>query len=538
MAKVQRKKDAAQSRNFDRGQGVGEHLDALGDNFNAGAAALKNEDFSLAENYFSAAEKEADWILANAPLRDQARKLFEKVRMQKNASEEYKGAVLAAQLYKNAGAQSLSAGKDYDSGNFKSAVSKLQSALAGYKTVWERSRQASLKDLLARAEKAGKNKEWTLVKEIAMEIYFFDEKKADELASTAEKQIKLEQSSKKLDSARKAKAKGEWQQVFDLSLAVLASDNSNKEALALKNEAENKKCTALFYSRKYAEAWRILSGITSRTAETELILGLFYADGYKQCRVDRRRALQHFQKSAQSGNVIAKSVLARYLRAGEVCAKQTDAAAKIHKKIFPELLKLADSGDPLAQVELGICYEVGSGVAKDPDEASKWYLKAAEQGYARGQSCVGFCYSKGIGVPRDLSEAAKYYFLAAEQGYAYALFMLGNMYLDGSGVAKDPHEAAKYFRMAAEQGLPHGQGNLGYCYQNGIGVPRDLEAAVKWYYKAAEQGLDIPQANLANCYEKGMGVASNLEEAVKWYRKAAAKGNKRARESLKRLGKE
>ena len=37
-------------------------------------------------------------------------------------------------------------------------------------------------------------------------------------------------------------------------------------------------------------------------------------------------------------------------------------------------------------------------------------------------------------------------------------------------------------------------------------------------------------------YEKGIGVKQDMKEAVKWYRKAARRGDKMAKNHLKKLG--
>ena len=53
-------------------------------------------------------------------------------------------------------------------------------------------------------------------------------------------------------------------------------------------------------------------------------------------------------------------------------------------------------------------------------EAVKWYRKAAEQNYAKAQYNLGVCYEHGEGVAKDPVEAVKWYRKAAEQNYAKA----------------------------------------------------------------------------------------------------------------------
>jgi TPR repeat protein len=148
----------------------------------------------------------------------------------------------------------------------------------------------------------------------------------------------------------------------------------------------------------------------------------------------------------------------------------------------------------------------------------------AEEGHAPAQFGMGLSYENGRGVERDPTQAAVWYHKAADQGLADAQFNLGNLYLNASGVPKDPIEAVRWFRRAADQGMPHAQVNLGYSYETGSGVAKDPVKAVSWYAKAAEQ--DFPQAQyyLGAAYERGSGVEENLALAAAWYERAAEQG--------------
>ena len=201
-------------------------------------------------------------------------------------------------------------------------------------------------------------------------------------------------------------------------------------------------------------------------------------------------------------------------------AQPTDADIKK----FEEIKAKAEKGDAQAQGDLGRCYALGEGVAKDAVEAVKWYRQAAERGNATGENGLGFCYLNGEGVTKDAVEAVKWYRKAAEQGFAKAQVNLGLCYLYGEGVTKDAVEAVKWFREAATQGFAKAQVNLGYCYRDGDGVTKDAVEAVKWFREAATQGFAYGQLNLGICYYKGNGVAKDPVEAVKWYRKAATQG--------------
>jgi TPR repeat protein len=113
---------------------------------------------------------------------------------------------------------------------------------------------------------------------------------------------------------------------------------------------------------------------------------------------------------------------------------------------------LAEDGDPVAQVDLGLMYNNGQGVTRDYEQAVKWYRLAAEQGNADGQAALGTMYDNGHGVAQDDKEAVKWYRLAAQQGVVVAQYNLGVMHKNGRGVAQDTKRAYMWFNFAAAKG--------------------------------------------------------------------------------------
>ena len=118
-------------------------------------------------------------------------------------------------------------------------------------------------------------------------------------------------------------------------------------------------------------------------------------------------------------------------------------------------------------------------------EAVKWYRRAADQGYADAQNNLGVMYESGHGVPRDPVEAAKWYFKAAEQGDANAQHNLGNRFQSGDGVPQNYAAAIQWYRKAAEQMHPMAQANLGVMYERGHGTRQDFVQAQMWFMLSA-----------------------------------------------------
>src|ERR1700734_672649 len=79
---------------------------------------------------------------------------------------------------------------------------------------------------------------------------------------------------------------------------------------------------------------------------------------------------------------------------------------------------LAESGDPIAQFNLGLLYLDGHGVPQNPMEAANWFRRAAEQDYVQAQHNLGAMYGSGQGVKRDFVQAYKWLNICAAKGNA------------------------------------------------------------------------------------------------------------------------
>src|SRR5437016_7075537 len=151
----------------------------------------------------------------------------------------------------------------------------------------------------------------------------------------------------------------------------------------------------------------------------------------------------------------------------QLTAHQTEA----DRQLLVDLRAKADKGDVESQTELGVAFHLGKfGLAKNGEEAVRWYRKAAEQNYSGAQFNLGYCYFNGEGVEKNEAEAVKWYRRAADQNFAEAKFELGACYATGKGAPQDMVEAVQWYRKAAEQNSPRAQFNLGDCYENGCGV--------------------------------------------------------------------
>jgi TPR repeat protein len=191
-----------------------------------------------------------------------------------------------------------------------------------------------------------------------------------------------------------------------------------------------------------------------------------------------------------------------------------------------ELRDLAAQGKPDAEIDLGLAYAKGEGVARDDAVARQWFERAATQGVAQAQYLTGAMLERGRGGARSYAAALQWYRRAADQGYPPAEVALGRFYGRGLGVTRDVAQRTTWYRRAADHGNPIGQWAIGNFYQNGDGVERDMTMALAMYLRAAKHGFVPAEARLGWIYQHGVnGVHRDDAAALHWYGLAAAGGS-------------
>lgn len=126
-----------------------------------------------------------------------------------------------------------------------------------------------------------------------------------------------------------------------------------------------------------------------------------------------------------------------------------------HKRAGELLAPLAQAGNPLAQLRLGMLYYLGRSVKEDEHIAADWWKKSAAQGNLDAMFQLGNAYLFGSQLGKTINnpdaEAATWYFRAASAGHAEAQYNLGLMFLVGKGVMEDKVEALYWIKKAAGQ---------------------------------------------------------------------------------------
>jgi TPR repeat protein len=212
-------------------------------------------------------------------------------------------------------------------------------------------------------------------------------------------------------------------------------------------------------------------------------------------------------------------------------------------------LGLRDGGDE-AKLFVGKLYLQGLGAQSDPAAGIKWLKKAAtapynpttdtpifdprqpERNTAVGEAAVILAnvYGTGFGgVAKDLEEARRWYKRAFDVGHIPAAKALGDLEADAGDVRK----AAAWYKQAAK--FDHAPAQVALAdllYSGGEGVGQDRKAALAWYEQAAEQNHPAALHALARAYDLGDGVKADAQLALGFYKSAALAGSAPAKAAL------
>jgi hypothetical protein len=143
---------------------------------------------------------------------------------------------------------------------------------------------------------------------------------------------------------------------------------------------------------------------------------------------------------------------------------------------------MAEAGSPAAQYNLGMFYNNGIGVEKNPSQAFHWFEKAANGGDPLGHYKVG-CYYAGQfpgAVEVNEEKAFTHKLTAAEAGYMLAQHDVALAYTHAGNF----EEAAKWWRSAAEQGDVTAFSTLSQWHIEGQRVPADTSKAYEYLLTA------------------------------------------------------
>jgi TPR repeat protein len=192
------------------------------------------------------------------------------------------------------------------------------------------------------------------------------------------------------------------------------------------------------------------------TIHCQISLLIFLLTTLAQSQVDWLHSeLPELRNAALQGDAAAQFELGWRLQQGDEGVSEDPFEA------ISWYRKSAEQGHAGGQCWLAVMYENGLGTEINYREAVIWYTKAAYQHgedarFAQNQ--LGCCYLLGRGVAKNEAKGVMWLRKAAEEGLALAQKNLGNCYDNGDGVVENPAESHKWMLLAAANGDKEARG--------------------------------------------------------------------------------
>lgn len=165
----------------------------------------------------------------------------------------------------------------------------------------------------------------------------------------------------------------------------------------------------------------------------------------------------------------------------------------------------ASAGQPIALWQLGVMYETGSGVEKDPAKAFQYFSRIANENadappssldadiVAQSFVKIGDYYMHGVpdaGIPEDASRGHTLLMHAASYfGDADAQYRVGMLYLTPDELGVNPLQGARWLSLAARKGHTAAQARLGELLWKGEGIEAQPVEGLMWLNIAYRQAL-------------------------------------------------
>jgi uncharacterized protein len=194
--------------------------------------------------------------------------------------------------------------------------------------------------------------------------------------------------------------------------------------------------------------------------------------------------------------------------------------------------KAAEQGDILAQWKLGRMYAEGDGVSQDDFKAFRMFSRIAD---ARGDEsrdslhagvvanafvALGTYWLEGIpqsAVKANPLQAHKAFnYAATYYGHSEAQYQLARMLLDGAASGKpEPKVAMRWLSLAAEKGHVYAQARLGWILVTGSdGVQRHVARGLAWLQVARANAKPQRDSWVLEMHRKALELASDEDKRV------------------------
>ena len=183
------------------------------------------------------------------------------------------------------------------------------------------------------------------------------------------------------------------------------------------------------------------------------------------------------------------------------------------------------AGQPMALYQLGLMYESGEGVAKDPVKAFGYFSQIADEHadtapkgveadiVAQSLLKIGEYYRTGLpeaGIPKNEDYSNKLIMHAASYfGDADAQYKVGELYLDDKELGDNPLQSARWLNLAARKGHAGAQAKLGSMLFNGEGLGPDPVEGLMWLTVASRRAVGtVDESWIDELLNNAMSIAT------------------------------
>ncbi len=183
------------------------------------------------------------------------------------------------------------------------------------------------------------------------------------------------------------------------------------------------------------------------------------------------------------------------------------------------------AGQPMALFQLGLMYETGEGVDKDPVKAFGYFSQIADEHadtapkgveadiVAQSFLKIGEYYRTGLpqaGIEKNEAYSNKLIMHAASYfGDADAQYKVGELYLDDAELGDNPLQSARWLNLAARKGHAGAQAKLGNMLFNGEGIEPDPIEGLMWLTVASRRAASTADSVwIGELLTAAMSVAS------------------------------
>ena len=199
---------------------------------------------------------------------------------------------------------------------------------------------------------------------------------------------------------------------------------------------------------------------------------------------------------------------------------------------FKEIRRLAEAGDAVSQMYMGVFYANGHHVEHDYVKAAEWYRKAAEQGNPKAQRYLGLLYDCGIGVKQDRREAFDWFMKAVKQNDPAANFEIGSYPLfhresvmDSSYGIFNAWRMRAFYLMGLRCEYPDYETGFWKQYYAADPFFQNDSALARAIYEYAEDGDSDAQLYMVKMHMYAQGIPFDKNEIEIWLAKAVEKNN-------------